>query len=128
MSAEKRPDRRPSRADHRSPEAQRYRKFYNDRRWKHPKHGVRARQLAAHPLCAMCEEAGRITAATICDHIDPETKNSEVTFFSGPFQSLCDEEPWRCHSSLKQQIEKRGHLNEVGADGQPTDPNHPWNR
>jgi hypothetical protein len=36
---------------------------------------------------------GRITAATVCDHVDPDTKLNVETFFDGPFQSLCDEAP-----------------------------------
>jgi len=94
------------RRDDRSAEAEAYRVLYRDRRWRGPQ-GVRARQLSAHPLCAMCAKAGRTTAATVCDHIDPNSKRSEVTFFDGPFQSLCDAAPWRCHSSRKQSDERR---------------------
>jgi 5-methylcytosine-specific restriction protein A len=113
--------------DDRSLEAQAYRRLYNTARWK-GKHGVRAQQLAAHPLCEMCLKAGRLTPATVCDHVDPKSKATEEGFFAGPFASLCDAEPWRCHSSLKQIIEERGFSSEVGPDGLPTDPNHPFNR
>lgn len=76
----------------------------------------------------MCIAAGRITAATVCDHVDPKTKLDPDTFFDGPFQSLCDEAPQRCHSSRKQRIELLGY--EPGCDtaGRPVDPAHPWNR
>lgn len=113
--------------DQRSPEAATYRRLYNTARWK-GKQGVRARQLAAHPLCEICLKAKRLTPATVCDHVDPKTKDSEETFFTGPFQSLCDAPPWRCHSSKKQQIEKVGFSLDVGPDGLPIDPNHPFNR
>jgi 5-methylcytosine-specific restriction protein A len=75
----------------------------------------------------MCLKAQRITPATVCDHVDPRSKNTEEGFFAGPFQSLCDAEPWRCHSSKKQQQEVRGYSTDVGLDGMPIDPNHPWN-
>jgi 5-methylcytosine-specific restriction enzyme A len=71
---------------------------------------------------------GRVTAATVCDHVDPKSKLSEATFFKGPFQSLCDSDPWRCHSRKKQQQEKGRYHADVGADGMPTDPDHPFNR
>lgn len=76
----------------------------------------------------MCLAEGRVTAATVCDHVDPRTKDSEATFFEGPFQSLCDAAPWRCHSRKKQQQERSGYHADLGLDGVPTDPNHPFNR
>jgi 5-methylcytosine-specific restriction endonuclease McrA len=112
--------------DQRSPEAQRYRHLYNKARWNGP-HGRRAQQLSKEPLCRMCLAQGRVTAATVADHIIPHNGNEDL-FWNGELQSLCDADPWRCHSSRKQRIEKVGYLTEVGADGQPTDPNHPWNR
>jgi 5-methylcytosine-specific restriction enzyme A len=75
----------------------------------------------------MCFKAGRNVPATVCDHIEPHCGDEEK-FWSGPFQSLYDHEPWRCHSSKKQQIERIGYSTEVGADGLPTDPHHPWTR
>lgn len=113
--------------DQRSPEAQRYRRLYNTARWRGP-NGARARQLARQPLCEMCLKTGRLTPATVCDHVDPKSKATDEGFFRGPFQSLCDQDPWRCHSSLKQQEEAHGYALDVGVDGLPTDPNHPWNR
>lgn len=115
-------------ADLRSLDAERHRRLYHLARWKHPDHGIRARQLAKQPLCEMCLAQGRRTVATVCDHIDPRSKETEAGFFAGPFQSLCDQAPWRCHSSRKQRIELEGYTTDVGPDGLPTDPNHPWNR
>lgn len=112
--------------DQRSDQAESYRRLYNTARWK-GKHGVRAEQLRKQPLCEMCLKAQRITVATVCDHIDPKSKDTEEGFFAGPFQSLCDAKPWRCHSSRKQQQEAKGFSTEVGVDGVPTDPAHPWN-
>lgn len=112
--------------DRRSPEAQAYRALYKDQRWRHPTRGIRARQLAAEPLCAMCKAEGRITAATVCDHVEPH-RGDPAKFFAGPFQSLCDEPPWRCHSRRKQQAERLGYYPDIGEDGWPVDPQHPAN-
>lgn len=106
------------RRDNRSPEAEAYRRLYKTSRWQK----LRARQLASHPLCAMCQGQGRVTPATVCDHIDPKIKRDPARFFDGPFQSLCDDPRYRCHSSGKQRIEK-GSLPRVtiGRDGWPID-------
>jgi hypothetical protein len=45
-------------------------------------------------------------------------------FVTGELQSLW--EP--CHKSAKRQIELRGYRSDIGLDGFPTDPNHPFNR
>jgi 5-methylcytosine-specific restriction protein A len=76
----------------------------------------------------MCKAAGRITPATVCDHVDPKMKATPEGFFAGPFQSLCDAPPWRCHSSRKQSAERLGYEKGVDASGRPIDPGHPWNR
>jgi hypothetical protein len=113
-----------NRTDRRSPEAVAYRRLYKTAQWKR----ARAKQLGDFPFCAMCEDQGRHTPATVCDHEDPKTKLDPRTFFAGPFQSLCDVYPWRCHSSRKQQQETRGFATDVGHDGLPTDPAHPFYR
>ncbi|WP_051960480.1 hypothetical protein [Devosia riboflavina] len=115
---------RQSKWDARSPEAEQYRKLYKTARWRR----VRALQLSEQPLCENCQRHGRVTAATVCDHVDPKTKLNPATFFTGPFQSLCDDPRWRCHSSVKQSIEKSGFVKGVAADGRPLDASHPWNR
>jgi hypothetical protein len=111
-------------SDRRSPEAAEYRKLYKTARWLR----TRAKQLADEPLCRMCKARGRITAATVCDHVDPKTKQDPATFFDGPFQSLCDDPRYRCHSRWKQQQEGRGYSMEIGEAGIPLDPDHPFNR
>lgn len=105
------------RQDQRSEKAQTYRRLYRTKRW----HETRARQLREHPLCAMC--LPRVTAATICNHVDKDAKQTEEGFFAGPFSSLCATH----HDSTQQRIEKRGHG--IGSDeaGMPLDPNHHWN-
>lgn len=110
---------RQSKWDARSPEAEKYRKLYKTAGWRR----VRQAQLAMHPLCESCLKHGRTTAATVCDHVDPSTKLNPATFFTGPFQSLCDAAPWRCHSSGKQR-EELGSLPKpfIGPDGWPQTP------
>ena len=104
--------------DQRSEQADTYRRLYRTKRWKE----TRADQLRRHPLCAMC--LPRITAATVCDHIDKTSKATEDGFFAGPFQSLCSTH----HDSSKQRQERRGHIIGCDDDGVPLDPNHHWNR
>ena len=89
-----------------------YRRWYKTARWQR----LRAAQLQAEPLCAMC--LPRITAATVCDHTDPH-RGDEIKFWNGPFQSLCAPH----HNGDKQRIEKggtpRGLPPGVDADGWP---------
>ena len=113
-----------ARFDRRSPEAIAYRRLYKTAQWQR----VRLAQLADEPLCRMCKAQGRITLATVCDHIDPKTKETPEGFYAGPFQSLCDDPRYRCHSSRKQQQETKGYSGELGSDGLPVDPSHPFNR
>ena len=83
-----------------------WRHLYGTARWQR----AAKAQLDAEPLCATCLAAGRITPATVCDHIDPGSKLTEEGFFAGPFQSLCDLAPWRCHSRVKQLEERLARL------------------
>lgn len=107
----------------RSPEAALYRKHYSTKRWRE----IRADQLRKEPCCRMCAAHGRVTAATVCDHIEPHRGDMEK-FWAGPFQSLCDDEMYRCHSSKKQSEERLGYSTEIGRDGYPIDPKHPFNQ
>lgn len=67
---------------------------------------------------------GRITAATVCNHVDKDSKATIEGFYAGPFTSECAP----CHDSVIQKQEKRGHIIGCDADGLPLDPNHHWNR
>jgi 5-methylcytosine-specific restriction endonuclease McrA len=71
----------------------------------------------------MCLARGVTTCATCADHIIPHHGDPN-SFIRGELQSLCD----RCHSGIKQRVEKRGYDTAVGFDGYPLDPNHPANR
>lgn len=89
-------------------------KWYSTYRWQK----LRLRQLQAEPLCRMCTEEGRTTAANVCDHITPH-KGDPVAFWQGPFQSLCQSH----HNRDKQSMENGGrrmHRLTFGTDGWPT--------
>ncbi|MBV9529900.1 MAG: hypothetical protein JO283_02190 [Bradyrhizobium sp.] len=45
-------------------------------------------------------------------------------FVTGKLQSLCEQ----CHRSGKRMSELHGYRTDVGLDGYPLDPNHPFNR
>lgn len=115
----------------RSEAAQAYRRLYKTARWQK----LRAHQLAAEPLCRFCADAGRLTPASVVDHIEPHRGDLDLFFRVSNLQSLCDAEPWRCHSKIKQIEERhaeadkrRGYSTEIGLDGWPVDPAHPMNR
>jgi 5-methylcytosine-specific restriction protein A len=59
--------------------------LYNSARWK----AMRLAQLSREPLCAECLKVGRLTAATIVDHIVPHKCNANLFFDSSNHQSLC---------------------------------------
>ena len=83
---------------------------YADRKWR----SKRAAQLQREPLCRYCERMGRITAATIADHIEPH-RGDKVKFWRGALQSLCAE----CHSSAKQREESGSAPKGCDVDGWP---------
>lgn len=66
--------------------------------------------LAEHPLCAMCERANRVTAATVVDHITPHKGDQGLFWNRDNWQSLCA----HCHSSTKQRLEKKSHTTPGG--------------
>lgn len=113
--------------DLRSPEARRYRRLYNTARWQR----IRSAQLRAHPLCQRCEARGFVIAATVCNHVDPKTKESEATFFDGPFNSLCapcHDGPVQSEERTGQAVDRIGASSEVRADGFPADARHRFYR
>jgi len=80
-------------------------------------------QLRRHPLRKFCLERGIVKAANVVDHVTPH-KGDWNAFVTGKLQSLC--EP--CPKSAKREIELRGYWTDIGLDGYPTHPNHPFNR
>ena len=92
-------------------------------------HDLRHRQLAdsasglwSAPMCRLCRAKGLIMPARVADHIEWHD-GDQNKFWFGQLQSLCTE----CHNRSKQQLEVRGYIDDIGADGFPTDPRHPFN-
>lgn len=108
-----------ARRDQRSAEAAQWRRWYNTARWR----AIRLAQLRTEPLCWMCIEIGRVTAATVCDHAEPH-RGDITKFWNGPFRSLCASH----HNGDKQSEERTGQRRRKGVDasGRPLDPQHPW--
>jgi 5-methylcytosine-specific restriction protein A len=94
------------------------RALYGTQRWRRKA----ARQLLLEPLCRTCQAKGRVTAASVADHIVPHRGDVEA-FWSNELQSLCK---W-CHDVVKQREEARGHSDALDGDGWPVDPRHPAN-
>ncbi|AHE51713.1 HNH endonuclease [Sphingomonas sanxanigenens DSM 19645 = NX02] len=85
--------------------------WYKTARWQRR----RAAQLRDEPLCRMCQGEGRITAATIADHVIPH-RGDPVLFWQGELQSLCKPH----HDRDKQRIERGGKPRQaIGLDGWP---------
>ncbi len=89
-----------------------------DRNWQK----LRRIQLKKDPLCFFHRKAGLLVRATVADHITPIREDASKRLVQENLQSLCKE----CHDSIKQRIE-RGTYDQIGIDGLPTNPTHPWN-
>ena len=63
---------------------------------------LRARLFARHPLCAICEAAGRVSQATVRDHIIPLREGG--TDAEENCQAVCQ----RCHDLKTAEESKRG--------------------
>jgi len=88
-----------------------HKRWYSTAAWQRR----RAGQIAAEPLCRMCEEDGRVEPATIADHVEPH-RGDPAKFWDGALQSLCK----RHHDSEKQRIERGGEPTPArGANGWP---------
>ena len=104
----------PKRKDLRSEKAGAYRAWYKTTIWKQ----IRRNHLAAYPLCRMCEQEGRTTPATVCDHIKQHGGDWSL-FVTGPFQSLCKP----CHDRHAQRRDRTGQETKaIGLDGWPVEP------
>jgi 5-methylcytosine-specific restriction protein A len=82
----------------------------------------RSQQLQEEPLCRMCKEDGKLTPATVADHVVPHHGDYNL-FVLGKLQSLCAFH----HNSTKKYYEARGYSMQVDACGWPIDPAHPAN-
>lgn len=89
------------------------------RRWRQ----ARARYLARHPLCAYCEQQGRLRVATVVDHIRPHRGDLTLFWDESNWQALCATH----HNATKQSEEKTGQAKGCGPAGLPLDAGHHWN-
>ena len=81
--------------------------LYNRKAWKE----LRLDHLAKEPLCVFCQREGKLTPATVVDHITPHKGNLDLFFDDNNLQSLCK-------------------LHQIGCDinGLPIDEEHPFNK
>ena len=89
-------------------------------RWQQASKGF----LRSHPLCAYCERQGKVTAATLVDHVVPHKGDMTLFWDRDNWQSLCKP----CHDSVKAREERSGVVIGCDASGLPLDPLHHWNR
>lgn len=89
-----------------------YSKLYTTSRWRK----ARQRFLDHHPVCAMCQQAGFVSVATVVDHIVPHRGDMTLFWDESNWQPLCKQ----CHDSRKQSEEKSGKpVRVIGLDGLP---------
>lgn len=94
-------------------DAKERKRLYASTAWR----ALRQAQLLANPLCVMCKEEGRLTAASVVDHIKPWRGDLALFYDAGNLQSLCKLH----HDSSKQRAEKGGTSKATGLDGWPID-------
>ena len=94
-------------------------RLYDRRRWRRRSRAF----LALNPMCRMCEEIGKVTLATVVDHIRPHRGDESLFFDESNWQGLCPS----CHSGAKREIERSGTLRGCDIHGVPLDPGHHWN-
>jgi 5-methylcytosine-specific restriction protein A len=66
-------------------------------KWQQAREGF----LRSHPLCLYCQRDGRVTAATVVDHVNPHRGDMTAFWDKANWGSLCAP----CHSSVKQREE-----------------------
>jgi 5-methylcytosine-specific restriction protein A len=64
----------------------------------------RLQYLRLHPLCIMCQAKGRVTAATVVDHIIPHKGDPVLMWDWNNWQALCKPH----HDRDKQAIDRGG--------------------
>lgn len=76
-----------------------------DTRWDK----ARKAYLAAHPCCEYCRITGRVTAATLVDHLYPhrtfDPQRAAALFWRSEYWVACCQP---CHDGPKQSIERQG--------------------
>ena len=85
--------------DQRTEEARERQKLYGSQ-WRKQ----RVYFLQRNPLCVMCQSEGKVTQATVVDHIEPHKGDERLFWDINNWQSLCK----RHHDSDKRKMELRG--------------------
>ena len=71
----------------------------------------------------MCwEDGGRLTAATVADHIKRHEGDEALFWDPSNLQSLCKPH----HDTSKRRHEARGYIGGCDEQGNPIDPDHRW--
>lgn len=82
----------------------------------------RAAFLRRYPLCEFCRLEGRLTQATVVDHVAAHEGDPARFWDRSNWQPLCK----RCHDSTKARIERSGIEHGCDASGMPIDSAHHW--
>lgn len=91
----RRPSTRPA-AETRAAWYEQARRMYDSARWRF---GWQPQLLAEQPLCASCKADGRVTPATVADHIRPHRGDPELFWDWSNLQGLCE----ACHNRKSRQ-------------------------
>ena len=100
-----------------------YRGSAHSRGYDHHWQKARRQYLLTHPVCVYCKKQGKLTPATVVDHIIPHQGDQRLFWDTENWQSLCKLH----HDSAKKREEKKGHMIGCEANGTPLDPLHHWN-
>lgn len=91
--------------EHRKLEQKRYNKYErasdSNKKYGRAWHRIRARYVAAHPLCELCLKEGRLTPVQEVHHIIPISKGG--THEQSNLMSLCQS----CHTKLHREMGDR---------------------
>ena len=94
------------------------RRLYDSRRWRK----AREQYLKGNPLCVDCLAFGKVTPASVVDHVIPHRGDERLFWDRANWAALCAP----CHSAHKQREEKGGGTMGCDQDGVPMDRGHPW--
>lgn len=76
-----------------------------DAKWRR----ARSRYLKAHPLCVKCRAEGRLTRATVVDHVIPHRGDPVLLWDESNWQALCkqchDKKTWNKDRLVKYKYE-----------------------
>jgi len=94
--------------------------WYHTPRWRKERKAF----LVDNPLCVLCKKRGKLTVATVVDHIKEHKWDYNLFWDINNWQSLCAS----CHSGTKRVADHHGYSQACGTDGLPLDESHPWNK